>query len=328
MFTLLMSVVMINAQTAIQTSNALDNISVGITGGVSTPLDFNSMFPLNTNVGLKIQKDFTPEFGLQAEGVAFLNNNHFNDLKTTVKATNVGLNGVLNLSNIFSGYKGSPRVFEINTVAGLGWLYNWNTSISNLSAKTGLDLAFNFGKGHSIVITPAVYWNLNKLSDITFNKHHAQLAVNLSYVYHFKTSNGTHYFKFYDIGALNDEITRLRAEVENKPEKVVTYVDKPVEVISNILVKDEYIVFFSHDSYVLDESSKRLLNEIPEGTIVSIIGLASPEGTPEHNIQLSQNRADVVKQYLENRGVNVESAEGLGVQGPATNRVAIVRIKN
>ena len=47
-----------NAQIATENSNALDNIGVGGTAGVSTPLDFNDVFPLNTNVGLKLTKDF------------------------------------------------------------------------------------------------------------------------------------------------------------------------------------------------------------------------------------------------------------------------------
>lgn len=318
-----MSVVMINAQKAIQTSNALDNISIGITGGVSTPLDFNSMFPLNTNVGLKVQKDFTPEFGLQIEGLVFLNGNHFSDLKTTVKATNVGVNGVLNLSNIFFEYTGKPRVFEVNTVAGLGWLHNWNTSVNNLTGKTGLDLAFNLGKGHSIVLTPAVYWNLNRIDAIEFNKHNAQLALNVSYVYHFMTSNGTHHFKMYDVGALNDEINYLKEKLAAKPKEVIKEVVKEVPV----KVSEEKIAFFAFNSSNLEEASKDILNTIPDSSTVTIVGFASPEGTAEHNLKLSQDRADAVKNYLENRGVKVESSQGLGVQGEASNRVVIVRLK-
>ena len=329
MFTLLMSVLMVNAQKAIQTSNALDNISVGITAGVSTPLDFNSVFPVNPNVGLKVQKNFTPEFGVQIEGLAFLNDNHFSDLKTTVKATNVGVNGVLNLSNIFFGYNGKPRVFEINTVTGLGWLHNWNSSANNLTGKTGLDLAFNIGKAraHSIVITPAVYWNLNKINNIKFNKHNAQLAVNVSYIYHFMTSNGTHNFKVYDIGAMNDEINYLKGELAAKPKEIVkeTIKEVPSPIVSKI--SEQEVVFFAFDSANLEEASKQVLNNIPENSVVTITGFASPEGAAEHNLKLSQDRANVVKNYLESRGVKVESTQGMGVQGEATNRVAIVRLK-
>ena len=330
MFTLLMSVLMVNAQTAIQTSNALDNISIGITGGVSTPLDFNSVFPLNTNVGLKVQKNFTPEFGVQIEGLAFLNDNHFSDIKTSVKATNVGINGILNLSNIFFGYKGTPRVFEINTVTGLGWLHEYDVKANYLTAKTGLDLAFNIGKNkaHSIVITPAIYWNLNKISNIKFNKHNAQLALNVSYIYHFKTSNGTHHFKIYDVGAMNDEINYLKGELAAKSKEVVKEIIKETpSALVVTKVSEKEIVFFAFNSANLDDSAKDVLNTIKEGTTVAITGFASPEGSAKHNLKLSQDRADVVKNYLESRGVKVESAQGMGVQGEATNRVAIVRLK-
>ena len=191
MLALFSAVVSANAQIATENRNALDNLSIGVTGGVSTPLDFNSIFPLNTNVGLKLQKDFSPVFGVQVEGLAVLNDNHFSDIKTAVKATNVGANAVFNLSNVFGGYNGTPRVFEISTVTGIGWLHTWNTSANYMTAKTGLDLAFNLGKNKatSIVVTPAVYWNLNKPGHIHFDKHNAQLAINLSFIYHFKRWN-------------------------------------------------------------------------------------------------------------------------------------------
>ena len=63
MLALFSAVISANAQIATENSNALDNIGVGVTAGVSTPLDFNSVFPVNPNVGLKITKDFTPAFG-------------------------------------------------------------------------------------------------------------------------------------------------------------------------------------------------------------------------------------------------------------------------
>ena len=208
MFALLISAVVgVNAQTAYQSAKVFDNVSIGVTGGISSPLNFNSVTPFNTNFGLRLQKDLTPIVGVQVEGLAFVNGNHFaNDVNTWVKATNVGVNGVLNLSNLIGGYKGSPRVFEVSTVTGIGWLYKWDTSSNYLSSKTGVDLAFNLGneKQHSIVLTPAVYWNLSSGNGVEFNRNHAQLAVNVAYVYHFKTSNGTHHFKTYDIGLLND----------------------------------------------------------------------------------------------------------------------------
>ena len=329
MLALFSAVVTANAQIATENSNAFDNVGVGVTAGVSTPLDFNSVFPLNTNVGLKITKDITPVIGFQIEGLAVLNDNHFSDLKTAVKATNVGLNGALNLSNFFWGYKGTPRAFEVSAVAGLGWLHAWNTSENSLTAKTGLDIAFNLGKKkvHSLVLTPAVYWNLHKIDAIQFNKKGAQLALNLSYIYHFKTSNGTHHFKTYDVGAMNNEINYLHGKLDEcekrEPKLVERIVEKKVAVPTNT----EWFVQFAQKSAELTAEAKETLDKIGENLVVDVIGTSSPEGDAEFNQRLSEKRAAVVADYLTKRGVKVNSWAGKGVQiGLATNRLAIVTV--
>ena len=326
MLALFSAVVSANAQIATENSNALDNVSIGVTAGVTTPLDFNSIFPLNTNVGLKVGKDFTPIFGLELEGIAFLNDNHFSDLKTAVKATNLGLSGVFNLSNIFGGYKGTPRVFEIKTVTGFGWLHSWDTPNNFLTAKTGLDLAFNLGKkkASSIVITPAVYWNLNKFGNVYFDRRGSQLAVNVSYIYHFKNSNGTHSFKTYDVGAMIGEIDRLNgalSECESREPKVVEKIVKEEVTVTVGTVK--WVIPFANGKSTLSEEAVFILNQIGEDSIVDVVATASPNGSKEFNQKLSEERAATVADYLTNRGVKVNSAVGKGVDA-STGRTAIV----
>jgi hypothetical protein len=320
------------AQIATENSNVLDNISFGITGGISTPLDFNSVFPVNTNVGLKIAKDFSPVFGVQAEGLAVLNDNHFSDLKTAVKATNVGINGVINLSNVFGGYQGTPRAFEVSAVGGIGWLHTWNTSDNYMTSKTGLDLAFNLGKKKalSIVASPAVYWNLNKPGHIHFNKHNAQLAVNLSLIYHFKTSNGTHHFKTYDVGAMIDEISRLNgalSECEARGpkiiEKVVEAPAQPETASVESVNGEKWIVAFENASSEISSEAEFILNQIGEDSIVEVVATASPIGTEAFNQKLSEERAEAVANYLTNRGVKVSNAVGKGID-PVKGRTAVV----
>ena len=321
-----------NAQIATENSNALDNLSIGVTAGVSTPLDFNSVFPLNTNVGLKVGKEFTPAFGLELEGIAFLNDNHFNDIKTAVKATNVGLSGVFNLSNIFGGYQGTPRVFELKTVTGLGWMHAWDTPNNFLTAKTGLDLAFNLGKkrAHSIVITPAVYWNINKFGDIHFDKRGSQLAVNISYIYHFKTSNGTHHFKTYDVGAMISEIDRLNgalSECESREPKVIEkIVEVPAQAETAIVATangEKWVVAFANASSEITPEGAFVLNQIGNDAIVDVVATASPIGTKAFNQKLSEKRAKAVADFLTNRGVKVNSAVGKGID-PVSGRTAVV----
>jgi hypothetical protein len=233
------------------------------------------------------------------------------------------------LSNFFWGYKGTPRVFEVSTIAGLGWLHTWNTSENSLTAKTGLDLAFNIGKNraHSLVITPAVYWNLHKIDAIQFNKRGAQLAVNLTYIYHFKTSNGTHHFKTYDVGAMISEIDRLNGALSECEKREPKVVEKVIEKEIAVPTNTEWFVQFAQKSAELTAEAKETLDKIGENLVVNIIGTSSPEGDAEFNKRLSEKRAAVVADYLTKRGVKVNSWVGKGVQiGLATNRLAIVTV--
>jgi hypothetical protein len=327
-----------NAQIATENSNVLDNIGFGVTAGVSTPLDFNSMFPINTNVGVKLTKDVTPVIGFQVEGLAFFNGNHFVPSKTAFEAITLGANGVFNLSNAFGGYKGTPRVFETSVVGGLGWLHTCGPATNSVYAKTGLDLAFNIGKSkaHSIVITPAIYWNVGNY--FHFDRTQAQLGISIGYIYHFKTSNGTHHFKTYDIGAMIGEIDRLNganAQLEKdldkcmsrEPVVVEKVVEKEVEKVIKEEVQTEWVVQFPKGGASLSKVAKETLDTIGENLVVDIIGTASPEGSEEVNKKLSEKRAAVVADYLTKRGVKVNSWRGEPAWvGYDTNRLAIVTV--
>ena len=351
MFALLFcAIVGVNAQKSYEVSKVFDNVSVGITGGISSPLHFNSVTPFNTNFGLKLQKDFTPVVGVQVEGLAFVNDNNFSDVKTWVKATNVGVNHVVNMTNLFCGYKGSPRTFEVSTVFGFGWLHSWTSHyelesdgsdnhLDDLSAKSGIDLAFNLGndKQHSIVVTPAIYWNLTRDNKVQFNKNHAQLALNVSYVYHFKTSNGTHHFKVHDVGLMNDRINKLteeniglknvvkslrnensdiNKEIKNLNERCATLVD-------NVL----WVVQFKQGSSELSSDSKKVLDKVIKlNKPVDVVATASPEGTKTINDSLSRARADVLVKYLTDNGVTVKNSVGMGAKTKESNRLGLVTI--
>jgi hypothetical protein len=337
--TLLLSAFTVNAQTTVQTSKLLDNTYVGVQAGVNTPLSFNQMFPVNEYAGIRVGKNLTPVFGLNVDaGVTFNDHanghtngfvNHFAS-HAAVNTVNVGLNGTVNLMNLFGSYKSSPRLFEVSTVTGLGWshIYNKTTGITNtldddeLVAKTGADFAFNLGKKKAwqIYAEPSVVWNLtNRTTDnVRFNKDHAYLQLLVGVNYKFKTSNGTHNFKVYDIAAMNEEINSLRSKLAKKPKEVV-------KTVTNTVDNRTFVIFFAQNSDELTPTAKEVLDKI-SGT-VDVTGFASPEGTSEYNLKLSERRANAVANYLKNKGVTVDVVTGLGVQGKATNRVVIVNKK-
>lgn len=341
MMALMLSLVLsVNAQTAIETPKFLDNVYVGVEAGATTPLNFVQPFKnVNPVAGVVLGKDLTPVFGVQAEGMTWFQDHNFANSHTAFKAINVGVNGTVNLSNLFLEYNGAPRKFEVTTVTGIGWLsilgddnINGTNGIEDndeLTAKTGLNLAFNLGakKQHQIYLQPAVMWNLTGYTnrdDVQFNKNHAQFAVMLGYTYKFKTSNGTHNFKTYDVGAMNNEINRLQAELAKKPNVVVK------EIIKEKFVPAENTVWvpFAFDKAELTNDTKAILNNLKNVKTVNVDGYASWEdgSNAEHNKALSIARAHTVTEYLKSIGVNVNNSEGHGAEGITSQRCVIVSV--
>ena len=317
-----------NAQIAYQKADFLDNVYVGLNGGVSSPLDFNSVTPFNAQAGVKVGKNWSPVFGTNIEGTAVFGDNHFADSHTFVKATYVGLNGTLNLTNLFLNYN-PDKVFETSLEAGIGWIHNYHTPTPTnidghanyLGAKTGVILAWNIGnnKAWQLYAEPSVYWNLSKTDKIQFNKHNAQLAVSVGVVYKFKTSNKTHNFKVYNIydytSALEEARDRIAAleaqntELSKRPTETYNVV-KETNKETVVYSQDVLTVSFLQNSAELTQDAKNILDKVGTSLPVKVIGSTSPEGTTRRNSELSVQRANAVAKYLKSRGVKVVSAEG------------------
>lgn len=317
-----------NAQIAYQKADFLDNVYVGLNGGVSSPLDFNSVTPFNAQAGVKVGKNWSPVFGTNIEGTAVFGDNHFADSHTFVKATYVGLNGTLNLTNLFLNYN-PDKVFETSLEAGIGWIHNYHTPtptnidghVDYLGAKTGVILAWNIGnnKAWQLYAEPSVYWNLSKTDKIQFNKHNAQLAVSVGVVYKFKTSNKTHNFKVYNIydytSALEEARDRIaaleaqNAELSKRPTETYNVV-KETNKETVVYSQDIFTVSFLQNSAELTQDAKNILDKVGASLPVKVIGSTSPEGSTRRNSELSVQRANAVANYLKSRGVNVISAEG------------------
>ena len=269
-------------------------------------------------------------FGTEVQSGIALNDNGFGiNSNTFVKAINTGVNGTINITNLFLGYNPN-KVFEMQTVTGLGWAHLYGNKISKdvdeLTAKTGLRFNWNLGKSKawSLNVEPAVHWNLtNGANDqVSFSKNFAQLALSLGAVYKFKTSNGTHNFKTLDFTAANNEINDLRAELAKKPKEVV----REREVVKENIVSNQakWVVFFEQGKSDLTDDAKNTLDAISKGSNVEVEGHASSEGTIRYNKTLSENRAKAVADYLTNRGVNVSKTTGEGETGTPKNRVVII----
>ena len=230
----------VNAQTVTE-SKTFDNFYIGINGGVASKTTGVNGWAnnLNPNAGLRIGRYFTPVFGLAVEGNAYFSNKPFKSSGTAVRYLNTQLLGTVNLSNWFGGYKGTPRLFEVTALYGLGWGHsfcNANKGIrqNRMTSKAALDFAWNLGanKAWQIYIEPSISWAFNNhrgaaemdASDDQpeYNLNFSQVQLNAGVIYKFKNSNGTHNFTIAqlrdqaEIDGLNAQINSLRSDLNGK----------------------------------------------------------------------------------------------------------------
>ena len=326
-----------NAQSAYEKAKLFDNTYVGVFGGVTTPMTFNHVTPFNAIAGLTLGKNWSPVFGTEVQSGVTFGGNGYNVVGngyTFVRAINTGVNATLNLTNLFLGYN-STKVFTVQTVTGIGWMHlyssnakysdNSNVSIDDdeLTAKTGVRFNWNLGnaKAWAVYVEPAVYWNLtNTINDnVQFNRTAAQLGLAIGVVYNFKTSNGTHNFKVWNVGAMNDEINSLRVELAKKPKEVVRTVVETKSVNTPATV----VIYFANNSSTLTDGMKKVLDNVTAGT-VDVTGYTDEYGAEAYNKRLSVNRAETVAKYLRTAGKTVKTVVGKGETGDIVARVVVV----
>lgn len=341
----------IYAQRAYEGANLGDNWSIGIHAGVTTPLTHSAFFPnMRATWGLGIGKQLTPFFGMGVEAMTSINTTAS---KTAFDNTNVSLLTSVNLSNLFAGYWGTPRLFEIETVAGLGWLHyaqNGNGDRNSISSKLGLNFNFNLGeaKAWTIGIKPVLVYDLNACGErnVGFNANRAAWEITAGLKYHFRCSNGKHHISFaklYDqaeVDALNEQVNNLRQTNVDQEAELTAANQRNAELEQQladcknqgpVIVTDtitshkktlESVVTFRQGGVSVVASQTPNVERIAtylknhEKATVSIKGYASPEGKAEVNARIAQQRADAVKSLLVKRykiAENRITAEGQGV---------------
>ena len=361
----------INAQTVLESKNT-DNWYIGINGGVTAPSKHYTVLKnVNYDGGIRFGRWFTPVVGMAIDAQAYFGKNYantytnsfkFDDLKTFVKMTNIGLLFTLNISNWFGGYPGTPRGFELIGVGGLGWLHYYGSTErvkAAMSSKLGVDLAFNFGydKQWQFYIEPNIVYHLtDAVSRVNYSLSRSNIGVNVGLNYKFGNSNGTHNFKIAElreqaeIDGLNAKINELRADVNAKEGKIAadakTIADlqarlrecesRPVQVIEekkeNIL--QPHVIFRQGKSviepaqYASVEMVAKYMKNHPESKVI-VRGYASPEGNAELNQKLSEARAAAVKTALVNKykiAADRVTTEGLGATDKLSDEIDFNRV--
>lgn len=220
-----------------------DNWSIGLNGGIVTPMTHSAFFKnARAVVGLDVNKQLSPIYGLTLESnwtVNTVSPMAAQYSNTAFDAFNVMLLNRLNLNNIFTAYKGQPSLFEVELVGGFGWLrlnnfYETGEGANHLASKAGVNFNFNIGekKAWTVAVKPAIFWDMSMWdapvahSHPNFNANYGNWEITAGVAYHFKNSNGKHYMtkvRAYDaaeVAALNASINTLRQEATAKDDQL------------------------------------------------------------------------------------------------------------
>ena len=346
-----------------------DNWQVGVNAGGYTPTTGYPFFKSTRfNFGVEVGKQISPSFRLSVDGTAYINNNVASDPNPlAIEAVNVAMLGNFNLSNIFGGYKGAPRKFEVEAVAGPGWLHAFNpgenNDYSSMSVKFGANFLLNLGssKAWAVKLSPSILYLVdNEIPQHanSLNSLNSYTQASLGLVYRFKGSNGAHHFTAYEPAApvVQDNSGALRGELSEKDRELrdarnrISQLEKELaearnrkpqkETVVETKRTLESVVTFAQGKTIIAPSQQpnvariaTYLKKYPNSKVV-IKGFASPEGSIEVNERIAKARAEavkavLVKQYKINADRIVAEGKGIGhmFSEPDWNRVSIATIK-
>lgn len=352
-------------------SKFIDNWSIGVFGGVNTNLHtWNA--PQGGHFGIELVRQITSIWGVRGQVIAGVNDlsnwqGHASHIHngTVIDNLQAYVLGTFNVTNAVCGYNGKSRLFELGLVAGVGYGHGFdsdgNVQTSDvllkdaLLTKAGADLNFNIGqsKAWTVSLRPSV--TFNTVGHGQYCASHAVFSADAAVVYHFKNSNGKHYadrailrdeaeiaMKDNLISSLNKENTDLKNENEELKKTLADELAKPVQVDTVVIGETNpytaQVTFKQNSANIEDESQIVALAEQIKsvGKKVNILGYASIEGEESYNNELSNRRANIVKDALiKNLGDKYKcllgKATGLGTTAKfgdklEQNRVVVVAL--
>lgn len=327
------------AQQTVQGAGLWDNWSAGVVAGATFPAkngDFTD--DLGLTYGAEISKQITPIWGM---GLQLMAGHHVTNSANLFDAVTLSAMGRVNLHNLFLGYQGQPRDFEVDLTFGMGYGRNFypNPKGDNgyILAKGGFNFNWNLGetKAWTVSVRPALVVSQEDLATNQTNLMklgNAALELTAGVVYHFKNqNNGKNYMtlvRAYDqneVDGLNAKINDLRAQVDNN-KKAIAAKDEQVkqlqiqlndcrnqkpavqkETIVNNKKSLEQTITFGQGKSTVDASQLPNVERVATflkhhpNATVSIKGYASPEGSAEVNARIAAARAEAVKGILINK---------------------------
>lgn len=254
---LTLSAISAEAQEAMARPHFFDNWSFSLSGGVYHPMFYDIKYLVDCSGlagAVELRKQVTPVLGvgLEANGYARLHRTERQDPRTVI-----GLMSHVNVMNLLAGYKGRPRVFEVELGIMPAWgrLYRGTghelfPDENYFATKFGMDLNFNLGRSRAwtIALKPAIVLDVTSKSPtpgfITrpyngYDIKRSDLQVFAGFTYHFRNYDKRRHFNKVDpkddseeIQRLNEIVNYLRSDIEQR-DKMIKELNRKIETLEH-----------------------------------------------------------------------------------------------
>lgn len=289
LLTILLSAISAEAQELLERPRFLDNWSVTVGGGIYHPMLYKIKYLADCSGAggtFELRKQMSPivGIGLGVDGYYRMSRKERQDPRSLI-----GPVLHVNLMNLFGGYTGRPRLFEVEIegMAAWGHLYRGTTSYyfpdeNWFAAKGGFTFMFNLGRARAwgVSLRPALAADLISQpptpgsvthSPFPLSRARADLQFYAGVTYRFRNTGGSHHFRFAKRGADEDEIGRLN--------EIVNFLRRDVEQ------RDRTIEQMQQEIEVLTPSASPL----PEGQDTPAAEPApTPQDTPQDDPQIAR----------------------------------------
>lgn len=328
-----------SAQQAQEHTNFGSNWSLGLTGGVTTPLTHHAFWgDMRGTVGIDLHKQISYVFGAGIEASWAVNTSSWahDGLRSSTAFDNsyVGAYANVSLTNLFMGYSCEPRFFGLDAILGAGWGHNyWNKQNGSdwnyFATKAGLNFNFNVSPAVTLSLRPSIMWDMSdagvKQTSAAYNANKATFNCAVGVTYNFGKGFPcvTCPDMSEELAALNARVNDLRGQLDAATAAAASSQAQAkalaaeleackgrqpqvVKEVNNNLNSVRY-VFYKIGSSVITADQQPNVEMIAaylknhKNAKVVIKGYASPDGNLENNIKLANKRAQSVKDALINR---------------------------
>lgn len=328
-------------------SKALDNVYVTVSAGImNNTTDIQIGEPcfykgIRPQFGIEVGKSLTT---LYTTGLEFSTAVNTTGAKTAFDEFSLLWLHKVNVSNLIWNYNPN-RAWELEAVGGLGWGHDAVISDNYGVVQAGLELAYNMSEAWAFKINPFIEWN--HVND-GLNVNNSDVGLAVGFTYKFRNGDGNRGFLVCDRDELNSRINELRADNElltqelNGQKELNKQINQQLNKLKEHSCKVDTVIIdntiaptigFVINKAELTEQSNAYLYQIAQAfkdSELVVKGYADVQtGSPEYNMELSKQRAEVVKAKLIEYGATNVTTEAYGdtVQPFANNdmnRVAIV----